>query len=92
MDQINNQAESVSETDPDGIIRWHNTQRLLHRRDGPAIISPDGFEAWYLYGSPHRLDGPAIKYSDGRTQWWICGIHCKTQEEVEKIKQDFGIS
>lgn len=115
MDQINNQAESVPETDPDGIIRWRNAQRLLHRPDGPAVIGPEGEiqwwfngklhnphepaveipgeeQEWWIHDSLHRLDGPAVIFSDGKTQWWICGIHCKTQEEVEKIKQDFGIS
>lgn len=47
---------------------------ILHRDDGPAVISSDGkFEAWYCDGVRHREDGPAVTYCDGKTEWWFHG-------------------
>ena len=45
----------------------------LHRVDGPAIIRPDGHEAWHLDGDLHRVDGPAIVRADGGQEWWLFG-------------------
>jgi hypothetical protein len=32
----------------------------LHRKDGPAIISPDGSELWLQHNKLHREDGKAV--------------------------------
>ena len=34
----------------DGIIRWYNERGYLHRKNGPAIIYPGGFERWFIKG------------------------------------------
>ena len=73
MDQINNQAESVPKTDPDGIITWHNYKGKFHRIDGPAVEFPNGAKFWFRNGVPHRLDGPAMESTNGTKSWWING-------------------
>lgn len=57
-------------TDHDGIRRYRNDQRQLHRPDGPAVEWPDGTCFWYLDGQPHRDDGPAVEWADGGQEWW----------------------
>lgn len=37
--------------------------RILHREDGPALITSNGLEVWFFNGLIHREDGPAIKCS-----------------------------
>lgn len=44
----------------DGAIRYYHPNSMsLHRIDGPAVIWPDGYKAWYVNGRLHRIDGPA---------------------------------
>jgi len=45
----------------------------LHREDGPAIETADGYKQWYLNGKCHREDGPAIENADGYKAWWLNG-------------------
>ncbi len=54
-------------------IRYRNrdSQGRLHCKDRPAVIGPEGYEAWYFHGNVHRLDGPARTYVDGRKEWFI---------------------
>jgi hypothetical protein len=58
--------------------KWDNSvfytirySKVLHRGDGPAIISSD-FEFWYRYGKLHREDGPAAIRSYSK-EWYING-------------------
>ena len=46
---------------------------FLHRKDGPAIIYPDGTQLWFYEGDLHRSDGPAIIYPDGTEKWFCYG-------------------
>jgi len=50
-----------------------NSNRELHRDDGPAIIYPDGRQYWYRNGEFHREDGPAIVFPDGGQYWYRNG-------------------
>lgn len=33
---------------------------VLHREDGPAVITEEGLEVWFFNGLVHREDGPAV--------------------------------
>ena len=58
-----------------GITRFFK-DGLLHRLDGPAIISPDRAEYWYKDGKLHREGGPAVILSNGYKEWYKEGnIH-----------------
>ena len=57
----------------DNIITWLNDTGERHRKDGPAIIYPDGSEEWCINGKFHREDGPAIICPDGRQSFYING-------------------
>ncbi len=46
---------------------------ILHREDGPAVITWDESEMWYINNKLHRVDGPAIEWSDGTKEWWVNG-------------------
>jgi hypothetical protein len=65
--------------DSEGTKRWGNSNKELHRLDGPAIEALDGYKAWYINGKRHRLDGPAIEALDGYKAWWVDGV--KVDEE-----------
>jgi hypothetical protein len=43
----------------EGTILYFNSNKQLHRDDGPAITIPSGEQHWYKNGKLHRLDGPA---------------------------------
>jgi hypothetical protein len=49
----------------------HDSSKILHRVDGPAIEWADGEKWWYFNGKLHREDGPAIEHEDGSTSWWV---------------------
>ena len=64
---------------PDGLVideygnkAWYK-DGFLHRKDGPAIIYPDGTQLWFYEGDLHRSDGPAIIYPDGTEKWFCYG-------------------
>jgi|DEB0MinimDraft_12_1074336.scaffolds.fasta_scaffold399265_1 hypothetical protein len=46
---------------------------MLHRIDGPAIIS-DYAKEYFKNGVRHNLGGPAVIYTDGRIEKWSYGI------------------
>src|SRR5690554_3848562 len=54
----------------DDRTEWYNLKDELHREDGPAIESTNGFKGWYLNGQRHRKDSPAIEYADGTKEWY----------------------
>ena len=54
-------------------ILFRNDAGQTHREDGPALIYPNGYKAWWINGQRHREDGPAIIYADGHKAWWING-------------------
>ena len=64
--------------DPNGSESWAYRPEFsnvddpvrMHRLDGPAVILPDGSEAWMQHGKYHRKDGPAIISCSGREIWY----------------------
>ena len=58
-----------------GTIEWYDLEGRLHKEDGPAVVSSDGFRAWHKHGELHRTDGAAVSYSDGSEEWFIDGKH-----------------
>ena len=44
----------------DGTIAYMDSNKFLHREDGPALICNSGTQEYYFHGKHHRLDGPAI--------------------------------
>ena len=44
---------------------------IVHREDGPAMITDDGSKFWCYEGRYHRLDGPAVNMSWGKKRWFI---------------------
>ena len=57
----------------DDRTEWYNLKGELHREDGPAFESINGFKAWYLNGQRHREDGPAVEYNNGSKAWYLNG-------------------
>jgi hypothetical protein len=46
---------------------------LLHRLDGPAVLSENG-KFWYQNGQRHREGGlPAVERACGDKEWWLNG-------------------
>ncbi|SMF05812.1 hypothetical protein [Pseudobacteriovorax antillogorgiicola] len=57
-----------------------DSDKVLHRLDGPACIE-DGFaEAWFKDGVRHRDNGPAVIYKNGKKEWWVNGKRLPDQE------------
>ena len=52
------------------ITQWTNSDDVLHRLDGPALIYSNGYKAWYINGERHRTDGPAVIFPDGSEFWY----------------------
>ena len=50
-----------------------DSDKVLHRVDGPAAIEAGFAECWFFDGKRHRDDGPAVIYADGRREWWVHG-------------------
>ena len=45
---------------PGGTIKYkYRFNDRLHRKNGSALIWPDGSMEWYINGKRHREDGPA---------------------------------
>lgn len=49
---------------------WKNENGEPHRKDGPAIIGPDGIEEWWWNGELHRKDGPALCNTNSSGERW----------------------
>ena len=47
--------------------------RILHREDGPALITAGGSQKWFIDGKPHRVGAPAIIWFDGDQDWYLNG-------------------
>jgi hypothetical protein len=43
----------------EGTTSYYDSERKLHREDGPALIGHTGIKKWYIHGVLHREDGPA---------------------------------
>ena len=64
-----------------GIEIWYE-ESIIHREEGPAIIWPDGYKEWIVYGLKHRIDGPAItsEVPEEDDEWWLHGRFFTTKE------------
>lgn len=60
----------------DGQIDYYKND-LLHREDGPAVVTARGTVYWMQNGLKHRVNGPAIIHSYGDEEWWINGYQIK---------------
>lgn len=53
-------------TENEGAEYEHKNEKgEYHRLDGPAFVTKDGCEFWYVDGKKHREDGPASIYKNG---------------------------
>lgn len=62
----------VCQKDKTGTERYF-VDGLLHREDGPAVVTKIGGKSWYKNGKLHREDGPAIEEPDGTCHWNLDG-------------------
>ena len=63
-------------TDDTGRLYYYNSDGLLHREDGPAILYPGGYQAWFQNGKLHREDGPAVVNTliwPPKKEYWMNG-------------------
>jgi hypothetical protein len=60
---------------------------LIHRLDGPAVDTQDGYKEWRIKGLLHREDGPAMIFPNGNCYYFLHGkdIFCNSIEEFLKI-------
>ncbi len=54
----------------DGDKVWRNDVGELHRENGPADETTDGYKCWCLNNIRHRLNGPSHEYPDDECCWW----------------------
>ena len=54
-----------------GDISWRLPNGLLHRDDGPAVITTNDNKKWYKNGEKHRVGGPAHIAHKGRFKVWF---------------------
>ena len=55
-----------------GSIRFYENNKL-HREDGPARETVEGYKSWHINGVLHREDGPAVIKEDGTHYWYVNG-------------------
>jgi hypothetical protein len=72
-----------------GDVHYYNKNRQFHRTDGPAVIYPNGYKAWFINGQRHRTDGPAVEYSNGAKSWWL-NDEALTEEEFKRLTSKLG--
>ena len=70
-------SDCPSEISHDGLKFWYNIVGERHRLDGPAVIWPNGYQAYWVNGLRHRLDGPAVIYPSGKVEYWENGEFIK---------------
>ena len=64
------------------ILYYKKNTRLIHNPYGPAVVSKDGYKAYWINNKRHRLDGPALIRSNGSEEYYIYGKEL-TKEEFE---------
>lgn len=53
---------------------------LLHRIDGPAVDSENGFGVFYRHGKLHNTTGPAINYQH-EYHWYVNDVKITSWED-----------
>lgn len=72
--EVEIEIEPSSNPFPPRVCYFIKGTKMLHRKDGPAIIHGDGTEEWYRLGERHREDGPATIFPDGTQIWYHKGL------------------
>jgi hypothetical protein len=67
---------------------WYNSERQLHRDDGPAVVTGINSKYWYKDGKRHREDGPAVEMVNGHKEYWLNGKFYSEIEFRSLIKTD----
>ena len=63
---------------PNGTVEYRLPNGQYHRKNGPAILYPDGSQSWYLYDKLHRENGPAIISNSAKgLGWYVKGVYIK---------------
>ena len=74
------------DVDQCGTVYYLNKDGLLHREDGPALITAHGTLKWAINGKLHREDGPAITWPGGvRGSWFLHGKECSQSEHARLV-------
>ena len=68
---LGTEPASTPKTFRDGWVEWRTPDEVLHRLDGPAVVTADGTGMWYQHGAVHRVGGPAVIRPDGTEEWWF---------------------
>jgi hypothetical protein len=82
-------SESKMSVDKWGDKIWRNSNRDLHRTDGPAIEYSNGGKEWWVRGKCHRTDGPAVERSDGGKEWWVRGKCHRTDGPAVELSNGY---
>ena len=69
-----------------GNRRYYNSAGYLHRTNGPAIETSNGYKSWWQDGELHRTDGPAVEYASGDKVWYINGKRLTEAEFNQAVK------
>ncbi len=84
------QTEPEEYTCEDGTCEWRLPSGALHRKEGPAVIRPDGSCEWRQNDQLHREDGPAVMLADGSREWWRNGLlHREDGPAIEWVEDNF---
>jgi hypothetical protein len=67
-----------------GTILYLNRNGQIHRKNGPAIILPNGDKHWYKKGKVHRIGAPAIITKNAYI-WTIEGISHRDGDEPTNV-------
>ena len=83
ISDINEYEESQLKVDEFGNHIWRNKQGQFHRKNDPAVITPNG-KKWFINDKLHRANGPAVEWSNGDKEWWINGkLHREDGPAIE---------
>jgi len=71
----------------DGTKEWHfqgsHLENGQHREDGPAVVTANGNQVWWLHDKIHREDGPAVVTANGNQVWWLHESHLENGQHRE---------
>jgi len=71
---MKNDNKIIFEIDEKGNQTWR-LNGLLNREDGPAMISSNGTEQWFIKDKLHREgDEPAVIFKNGNKAWYKNGL------------------
>jgi hypothetical protein len=72
-------------------VRFYKDEEciILHREDGPAIETSNGYKVYYIEGEPHREDGAAAIYANGDKEYYIKGkLHREDGPAIDYVNGD----